>query len=300
LFRLTARFDVNLQGGSFLFKRPMIDDLRYKTTIRDFDLELCLNTNLPAYYRNMQKKGDPIPKDYTDENWYWATSKVRIYSARNEDTTIPMPQTINGRTSYEERRRYFNELKPAYRQSAWEVLDRAVRFFKYHLHNPNLSLVNQYGSDFQNPVWIDECGNKIENNEWFGVMTPLPPLSRFGVRSFSSHDDSDLVNALRNPISPDLIEELLSDAQSAAFQNNLRRSTLETAIACETAVKQAFFAKATPSGTAYEYLEDKGKVHVTILDLIHFVAKQAFGKVSKKMRSPTITIMIFFFAVVTR
>jgi hypothetical protein len=58
--------------------------------------------------------------------------------------------------------------------------------------------------------------------------------------------------------------ELLSDAQSAAFQDNLRRSTLETAIACETVVKQTFFAKATPSGAAYEYLEDKGKVHVTI------------------------------------
>ncbi|MCX6641835.1 MAG: hypothetical protein NTV15_00400 [Candidatus Bathyarchaeota archaeon] len=189
-----------------------------------------------------------------------------------------MPQTIGGRTSYEERRRYFEERKPEYRQAAWEMLDRAVRFFKYRLHNPNILSVNQDGNDFQNPVWIDESGNEIVNNAFYGVGTPLPSLNRFGVRSLSSHDDADLVNALQNPISPDLFEELLSDAQSAAFQGNLRRSVLETAIACEIAVKQTFFAKATPSGAAYEYLEDKGKVRISITEMINLVAKEAFGK----------------------
>jgi hypothetical protein len=286
LFRLTARFDVNLQGGSFLFKRPMIDDLRYKTTIGDFDVELFLNTNLPAYYRNMQKRGDPVPKDYTDENYYWATSNVRICTTRNEDITAPIPQTIDGRTSYEERRRYFEKLKPAYQQAAWEVLDRAIRFFKYHLHNPNLLSVNPYARDFQNPVWIDESGNEIQNNAGYGILTPLPSLGSFGVRSLSRHDDQDLMNSLKNPISTDLIEELLSDAQSAAFQGNLRRSALETAIACEIVVKQTFFAKETPSGAAYEYLEDNRKVHVTILELINFVAKKAFGKSFKDDEMP--------------
>lgn len=283
--RLTARFDVNLQGGSFLFKRSMFDNLSYKTTIRDFDVELCFNNHLSAYYEKM-KGGAVIPKEYTDENWVWATSKVTIHSARNEDTNVPMPQIIDGRKNYDERYRYFENLKPAYQQAAWEVLDRAVHFFKYRLHNPNLSLVNQNNNDFQNPVWIDDSGNEIENNSIFIVLTSLPLLSHFGIRYMSRHDDTDLVNALKDPNSTDLIEELLSDAQSAAFQGNLRRSALETAIACEIAVKQTFFAKATPSGAAYEYLEDNRKVHVTILELIHFVAKQAFGKSFKDDEMP--------------
>jgi len=74
----------------------------------------------------------------------------------------------------------------------------------------------------------------------------------------------------------------MSDAQSAVLQNNLRRAVLEMAIACEIAVKQAFFAKATPAGAAYEYLEDKGRVHVPITELLHNVAKQAFGKSFKE------------------
>lgn len=99
--------------------------------IRDFDVELCLNTHLPAHHRNMQKIGAPIPKEYTDENWYWAISKVRIHSARNEAMTVPMPQTIDGRTNYEERRRYFEERKPAYQKAAWEEFVEILR--SWHL-----------------------------------------------------------------------------------------------------------------------------------------------------------------------
>ena len=160
------------------------------------------------------------------------------------------------------------------------MLNRAVLFFKYRLHNPNLSLVDLY---ILKPVWIDEKGIEIKNTGGSGITgTRLPSLGRFGVESLSRHDDTDLKNALQNKISPDLIEQLLSDAQSAAFQKNLRRAILETAIACEIAVKQTFFAKATPSVAAYEFLEDHGKVRVTVLDLIISVAKQAFGKSFKE------------------
>ena len=194
----------------------------------------------------------------------------------------PAPEMIDGRMSYEERRVYFEERKPAYQQTAWEVLDRAVLFFKYKLHNPNLSIDNQYSQDFQNPVWLDDSGSAINNLAIYGVGTPLPLPSRFGVKPMSCNDDCDLEKALKNSFSPNMTEQLLSDAQSAVFQDNLRRAVLEAAIACEVAVKQAFFAKATPAGAAFEFLEDKGKVHITIKDLIDPVAKQAFGRSFKE------------------
>ena len=54
------------------------------------------------------------------------------------------------------------------------------------------------------------------------------------------------------------------------------------AIACEVAVKQTYsakiFAKPTPAGAAYEYLEDKGLINASIPNMIHPVAKKAFGK----------------------
>jgi hypothetical protein len=62
------------------------------------------------------------------------------------------------------------------------------------------------------------------------------------------------------------------------FKDNLRRAVLEIAIACETTVKQAFFDKTTLAGAAFEYLEDKGKVRITVKEMIDSVSKQTFGK----------------------
>ena len=79
-----------------------------------------------------------------------------------------------------------------------------------------------------------------------------------------------------------MIEELLSGAQSAVFDDNLERVVMELAIACEITVKNAFLqaltAKKTRAGKAYEYLDDKGRLNVPINDMIHGMAKQVFGK----------------------
>jgi len=266
LYRLVARFDINLSESSFLlFERPRTDDLCYKTTIGDFDVELCLNPDVTAY-RNIQKSD----ASFYPENDYWATSKVRIQSVRNEDVPLPIDN--------EERRKYFEEREPAYRQAGLEVLNRAMLFFKYRLHNPCLSAGRYSGKGFLSPVWMDESGNKLKHSGGYGVGKSLPELGRFSVKSLSHQNDHDLEEALQNPISPNMIEELLSDGQSAVFEGNLRRAIMEIAIATETAVKQAFFAKATPAGAAYEYLEDKGRVRILVTDLISSVAKEAFGK----------------------
>jgi hypothetical protein len=155
-------------------------------------------------------------------------------------------------------------------------MNRAIIFFKYRLHNPNLSRLSY--RDFHDPVWIVESGEEISLNLKIFLNSRIWAHKKFGVTHLSRQDDPDLEKALQCPIHPELSEELLSDAQSAIIHGDFRRAVLEMAIACETAVKQAFFAKATPAGAAYEYLEDKGKVHVTIIELISSVAEQAFGK----------------------
>jgi hypothetical protein len=50
------------------------------------------------------------------------------------------------------------------------------------------------------------------------------------------------------------------------------------AIACEIVVKRCFFAEDSPAGAAFDYLEDKAKVNVRVLELIDAVAQVAFGK----------------------
>jgi hypothetical protein len=92
--------------------------------------------------------------------------------------------------------------------------------------------------------------------------------------------DAGLQEALEKETIVHTHDELLSDAQAAAVENNMRRAVVELAIAVETAAKQSFFAKSTPAGIAFSFIE--GRASIRVLDLIDGVAKEAFGESFKK------------------
>ncbi len=70
----------------------------------------------------------------------------------------------------------------------------------------------------------------------------------------------------------------MADARTAYFDNILRRTIIELAITCEIVVKRKFFPNDTPAGSAFDYISEKSKVTVTVLDLISNVAQEAFGE----------------------
>jgi hypothetical protein len=84
----------------------------------------------------------------------------------------------------------------------------------------------------------------------------------------------------------DIQEEILSDAQAAIASGDLRRAVIELAITCEVAIKSTYFGRSTAAAAAYEYLEDKGRVNASLIDLIGVIAEQAFGH-SFKTATPT-------------
>lgn len=88
----------------------------------------------------------------------------------------------------------------------------------------------------------------------------------------------ELLSFLAEPEQPSLSETLLSDAQSAWFEGNPRRSVLELAICTEVIVKRKFFAESSPAGAAFDYLEDKAKISVRILELLDKIALEAFSR----------------------
>ena len=47
-------------------------------------------------------------------------------------------------------------------------------------------------------------------------------------------------------------------------------------------VKRTFFAKASPAGAAFDYLEDKAKVSVRVLELLDVIAEEAFSRSYRK------------------
>lgn len=269
MVRLEAKYEIYLKDGKLLINRPITEDLSFRININDFDVELCLNPEKLMWH------------GYTTiaDEQYWPTSKIKIIVGRDESIIPPTPKLINNHWDHSGLHPYYDDRMNVYRNVALEAVNRAILFFKYKLHNPNLLTLSK--SDLRTPEWSVEGGEGfspiIEGSSHLYNHNP-----GLGIEHLSQQYYSNLMDALQNPIHPELSEELLSDAQSAIYQENLRRAVIEMAIACETAVKQAFFAKATPAGSAYEYLEEKRSVRVPITDMVNAMAKMAFGKSFKE------------------
>lgn len=262
MFRLTAKFSVQLSSGNMLVCRDLTEEFRYKAKIKNFDVEICLNPDFQRY-RDQKKHSQSEIKEAP----YFGLSRILVFVTGEEKVAPPSVDSFQ----------YFEKCKPAYRETAWSAIDCTIRYFKYRLHNPLLSTPNQYSQSLQNPSWFDSTGQELKVGGSTGVGYRLPDLASFGIKCLSNSGDLNLEEALVKPVEPELHEELLADAQTAIYENNLRRGALEMAIACEVAVKQFFFAKSSIAGEAYEYLERKRKVAVSIPELIDGAANQAFG-----------------------
>jgi hypothetical protein len=274
LGKLTANFRVSLPAY-LLVNRPREDMLRFNTRIEGFDVGLEL---IPG--------GGWKGKEAGEQHFSFGISAVLISVARVEEEKPPSVQpTPDGTRDYTVQSKYFRERLPAYQEVAVKALNRVILYFKYKLHNPLLHEFRVRDQWFQNPKWTDESGREAGKGPGITMVTAIPGLSpwRFGAKKLTRSKDSELQRAFDEPIIPELHEELLSDAQSAVFQGNLRRAILEMAIACEVSVKQAFFSKSTAAGGAFEYLEDRGRINVRIPELIDGAALQAFGESFKEV-----------------
>ena len=103
-------------------------------------------------------------------------------------------------------------------------------------------------------------------------------MSSFVAQPVGFENDSREDEFTLAPDEPPLDLALLSDAQTAWFEDGLRRAVLELAICAEVMVKRRFFAAASPAGAAFDYLEDKARVSVRVLELLDPIATEAIGR----------------------
>ncbi|HDL02193.1 MAG TPA: hypothetical protein ENH23_08185 [candidate division Zixibacteria bacterium] len=266
--KLIATFDLEL-SHNFLVNGS-IEDIKLKLDIDDYQAEVTL---VPY---------DKGPSLHPSEDQYptYCVSTLIISISGIEDTPPPVLIKEDGSRNDIEFVKYFDDKLPNYQNIAGTLAARLIRFFKYTLCNPLLIERDIDMSGINNPVWTNESGKKFEPVRRCFIGESIPGLQsgyKFGTRPLNISELDELTDALKSDTRPELFQELLSDAQAAIYQDNLRRALLELAIASEIAVKQTFFAKTTPAGAAYEYLEDTRRVNISVLELIHGAAKQAFG-----------------------
>jgi len=273
--RLIAKYQIELESP-LLVKRSESDELRYDLVLDDAEVKLLL---IPFEGHKGKNKHERI--------WSFEIRNLEI-SVSFPETEVPPPADITPKDdqgSYYEIEQYFKTRIPKYTDIAAKVFRRLIRFFKYKKGMPFLSEQGGSVERFPLPVWSDENGKEIWKSESRVFVVPYIPgfyEPEFGIKKFRKSDDVKLVKAIENDSRVALHEAILSDAQSAILRSDLRRGILEMAIACEVAVKQTFFAESTVSGSAYEYLENKGRVKVRVIELISRVAAYTFGESFKQ------------------
>jgi hypothetical protein len=267
---LVAKYRIELEHPIYV-RRSETDELKYGLNINDAYIEVLLIPSKGSKEKHKNERLGAFAVDYVE---------LSISLPENEK---PPPADItpkDGHGSYYEIEQYFDKRIKKYTDIAKIVYQRLLKYFKYRKGTPYLFDIDKL-SHFPLPIWFDENGEEIwktRNRAVYVRWTPGWSKVEFGIEEFRKSDDKSLISAIKNDVDLTLYQEIMSDAQAAILQNNYRRGILEIAIACEIAVKQAFFAESTVSGVAYEYLENQGRVNVRTIDLISNVAEYVFGE----------------------
>lgn len=226
-------------------------------------------------------------KDAADINWTTGLGKLEIMVSRNESDSPPeVIEAADGTRDLTVQGEYLRCRFPDYKAAASEAANRTLQFFKFVLSTPQVAQVASWDHCLNNPVWFDSHGIELRGGTRTIVAQPIPGLwGELGAKKFTPSYLSALQSFVAAPTEPSLALTLLSDAQTAWFEGNLRRSVLELAICTEIMVKRRFFAQSSPAGAAFDYLEDKAKVPVRVLELLDAIAEEAFA-VSYRKQSP--------------
>ena len=265
--RLTATFSVGVKSPIVL--RGDSKPRTYPTTIADFDITLTI---VPVEGARSKTKNERL--------WTHMAEQLTVSVTRDESTPPPgvLPVQGGGR-DFAPRVPYFESRLPEYRQVALDVLNSAISFLRFDLHPPLLRGLDERSDQLANPVWTDDRGQSINPGvTTFVVRGVRGTRSELGVVKFERKHDKPFRAALTKSRSPKLYEEILSDAQAAAFDGNVRRAVLELAIACEVFAKHAFLGSGGVAAQVYEALEDKKKLTVRVLDLIDIGGTARLGK----------------------
>lgn len=211
---------------------------------------------------------------------YWTTrlAELEIVVSRLETDAPPdVVITKDNKRDLTNQGEYLFRKLPDFQNAALEIGNRILRFFRFSLFTPQVRPIAAWDQSLHNPKWFDSYGIELRGGYLVGMSQPVPGRhGELGAKKLSPADASALQSFVNSPVTPSLPLDLLSDAQSAWFEGNLRRCVLELAICTEVMVKRTYFAKSSPAGAAFDYLEDKAKVSVRVLELLDAVAKEAF------------------------
>jgi len=265
-----ATYEIQPQGP-IRVKRATDDPMTYHVQIDRFSVDVPLVRNGGAHRKEAHEQFEVR-----------LVGNIRITVSGQEEPPPPdIVRTETGR-DWTARTAWFGQRASEYHEAALIAANRVLRFFKYEKHSPLLREFTKLDIEMSVLKWTGEDGQDITPPAARPIVVHGIGEASLGAGDLTSDDDSHLQQALETELPIESYQEFMSDAQTSILRGNVPRAVLEMAIACEIAAREAFFAKATPAGAAFEYIVDKARVPVKVINLIDGAARQAFGESFKK------------------
>lgn len=261
----------------FIPAKGMKSDISILTEINSLPVKITLSSD------NSQGLKKPDEQEY---RYFYNKIAITITKA---DENLAENDFTEGRARY--------LLMDSFQDIVIDAINCLIRYCKYIKRHPNLreiSIIDLHDQEAAlcNPDWRTVEGKSIEvpiNQFGTGIITlrgfKFLQDDFFGIELMAEADGPELEQYFSIRHTTNLSDQLLSDAQSAVFNNNARRAVLELAIAIEVFVKSSFFKREKVAGAAFEYLEDKGRETVKVIELLDGAAQYAFQE-SFKTVSP--------------
>lgn len=219
----------------------------------------------------------------TDDLLIWSVSKATVVV--DGDCAEPVPLYPSGTAEdfdqqAMEYNNFFMKMLEQYSLTGVTVLNRLLRFFRFCLKNHHATMM--YTSGLLDVVWSDETGKTYPFELRYVRPTPDTFYLWYDESILVPERLADLQGCMAQDVYPDLHMELLVDAWAALGHRNERRAVIEGAIACEAAVKAAFFGFDTVAANALEFLEEKARAKLPVIQYLHSAAKRVFGRSFKE------------------
>lgn len=246
------------------------ESFSYSFNEREYDIQI----NLPFM------EGSPKSGRVGSDIYKRLVDIVEIIISKEAGEIPEMPINENGGRDLNKLDPYFNGIKGGYSKLAQKYYQRLIKFIKYGLKQPFQDEERINKDQFYNPSWSDDKGKRIGTIGYIHHVQPVPGMDgkTLGTETLKIEHAALIQQELREDKDVELYQEILSDAQAAIFGEDIRRAVFEMAIVCELSTKRKYFSEGGISGLAFDYFEDKGKIKVTVLDLIHNVAEEALGE----------------------
>jgi hypothetical protein len=175
----------------------------------------------------------------------------------------------------------------SYRVAAIITVNRLTDFFQNKFHDIPLE-TPVFKPLYFAELWLDGDGNELHRTPtWMAHNDNHPYLPKYvGLMGpdNKSYFDNDICSKIKVATEDqhykesEIYEKIYADSREAYIEGHFHRSVMSLAVACEVAIKTFYFSQTTPAGMAFKYLQEKRKVEVSPVELIHKVAELALGQ----------------------